>query len=378
MLIATFQSIYSYVPSMLTPPRIEIVEIVADSIYQSPRQVTFPDSTSLVLIRYRGKSWCTSRIRYSCILEGHDSSWHDTWDTEISYRNLPASSYTFRVIAINRDLVPSAQPASVSIVIEPDPRERVISEIELRVNERTSALEEANRNLSNVNKELDDFAYAVSHDLKAQLRAITSLATWITERLGEEGKKQLNLLCQRTDKMRGLIDGVLRYSRLGRTAMELQTVDMNAVLAEVLHMLAPPAHVSVKKTVSLPAIVTDRVRMHEVLQNLISNAVKYNDKAECHITIDCNATCDNVTISVADNGPGIDPRHHERIFKLFETLGNTQDSDSTGVGLALVKKIVSMLGGTVGVRSSAGEGSTFYFTLPMGGPDAHRKTDSAG
>jgi two-component system sensor kinase FixL len=222
--------------------------------------------------------------------------------------------------------------------------------------------------LEAANEELKNFAYAVSHDLKAPLRAIGSLADWIetdyADRLDAEGKEHLRLLTSRVHRMDALIDGILLYSRVGRVKEALATVDLAQLLHEVIDSLAPPPHITVTVEGAVPTLTAEPTRIRQLFQNLISNAIKYMDKRQGEVRIACVADGNRWKFSVADNGPGIEKRHFDRIFQLFQTLAPRDRVESTGVGLALVKKIVEMYGGRVWVESTPGQGSTFFFTLP--------------
>ncbi|HQT26897.1 MAG TPA: ATP-binding protein, partial [Burkholderiales bacterium] len=225
--------------------------------------------------------------------------------------------------------------------------------------------------LESANEELKNFAYVVSHDLKAPLRAIGSLADWIStdqsERLDDDGREHLRLLIQRARRMDSLIDGILQYSRVGRVRETKVEVDMNEIVKESLAMLAPPPNIRVKVAPGLPFIDAERTRMIQLFQNLLSNAIKYLDKPEGLIHIGFETHEDDWEFSVSDNGCGIEPRHFKRIFQLFQTLLPKDRVESTGVGLALVKKIVELYGGRIWVESVPSVGSTFFFTLPRSG-----------
>jgi two-component system sensor kinase FixL len=222
--------------------------------------------------------------------------------------------------------------------------------------------------LSEINQELKDFAYVVSHDLKAPLRAIKTLAEWLAadyrDKLDEQGKENLQLLGQRVDRMHNLIDGVLQYSRIGRTEQKASPVDLSLLLPEIIDNLGVPAHIAIRVEPDLPTIEADPTRITQVLQNLLSNAVKYMDKPQGSIAVDCVPEDGFWKFSVADNGPGIEQKYFERIFKLFQTLTRRDDCESTGVGLTVAKKIVEMYGGRIWVESEVGQGSTFFFTFP--------------
>ncbi len=239
------------------------------------------------------------------------------------------------------------------------------------ITERKQAEEQRDgllREIASANEELKNFAYVVSHDLKAPLRAISSLADWLAtdyaDKFDDAGREQMRLLIGRVQRMDGLIDGILLYSRVGRVQETMVAVDLNRLVGEVLDMLAPPASITVTIDNPLPTVMTEPTRIQQVFQNLLSNAIKYMDKPEGKIRIACSAEGGQWKFSVTDNGPGIQQQHFERIFKLFQTLAPRDRVESSGVGLALVKKIVEMYGGHVWVESTVGEGSTFFFTLP--------------
>jgi light-regulated signal transduction histidine kinase (bacteriophytochrome) len=222
--------------------------------------------------------------------------------------------------------------------------------------------------LEKANQELKDFAYIVSHDLKAPLRGIKTLAEWIStdyaDKLDDEGKEQINLLMNRTDRMRDLIDGILQYSRVGRIEEKKVVVNLNELVPEIIDMLAPPENITLTVENELPAIKCGQTRIMQVFQNLLSNAVKYMDKPQGQIKVGCVEEDGFWEFYVADNGPGIEEKYFEKIFQLFQTLAPRDKSESTGIGLTIIKKIVEMYGGKTWVQSKVGSGSTFFFTLP--------------
>lgn len=217
------------------------------------------------------------------------------------------------------------------------------------------------------NKELEAFAHVVSHDLKAPLRGIHTLAEWLSagfgDKLGPDGVEQLDLMRNRVKRMFAMIDGILQYSKIGKVEGEKEKIDMNKFVKEVVQFLAVPSHIEIKIQEDLPSILFESMRLHQVLQNLISNAVKYMDKPKGLIQINCLSDVDSWQFIISDNGPGIEARFLDKIFNLFQTIGQKDERESTGVGLAIVQKIVETAGGRVWVESKIGKGSNFYFTV---------------
>jgi signal transduction histidine kinase len=262
-------------------------------------------------------------------------------------------------------------------------------QLEQMVKERTDQLTEANNQLKleiaerekvelrltellkkvdNINTELKDFASIVSHDLKAPLRGIKTVATWILEdcrdKFDEQTNEQMNLLLSRVERMYNLIDGVLQYSKVGKVEEGQVRVDLERFLPEVINMIVPPDNIEVVIEDKLPVIQCWETHIMELFQNLVSNAVKYMDKPQGKIRIGCVEEDGFWKFSIADNGPGIEEKHFERIFKMFQVLSVDEESKGTGVGLTVAKKIVELYGGKIWLESKLGEGTTFFFTLP--------------
>jgi signal transduction histidine kinase len=242
--------------------------------------------------------------------------------------------------------------------------EKLNRELEKRVRLRTQDLETANR-------ELENFSYIVSHDLKAPVRGVGQLASWIKEDyrglLDKEGTRMLDLLQSRVLRMNRLIDGILQYSRIGRMKEPEEDVDLNITVSEVIDMLAPPADFRIEVVSELPVITGEPTRMAQLFQNLIGNAIKHMDKEQWRIIIKCDDKGDRYRFSVEDNGPGIAKKYHEKIFQIFQVLDRREGEENTGIGLSLVKRIVELLGGSIWVESEEGKGSIFYFTIPKKG-----------
>jgi len=245
------------------------------------------------------------------------------------------------------------------IAIETDITER--KEAESRQQQLVAEMER-------INKELKEFAYVVSHDLKAPLRGIQTLVSWISEdckeSLNPESREQMDLLTRRVDRMHMLIDGILQYSRVGHTQEQTVSIDLNHLLPEIVDLIAPPPHVTITLAQDLPVITADRTRIMQVFQNLLSNAVKYMDKPQGQIIVDAADRDASWEFRVTDNGPGIEEKYFDLIFGMFKTLAPQDQFESTGIGLTVVKKIVELYGGRIWVESKVGVGSTFAFILP--------------
>ncbi len=280
----------------------------------------------------------------------------ETYEIEQPMRRKNGSIYWARIIATAID--PSEPQRGIIFLMED------ISERKEREKEREAFIEALNR----TNEELKEFAYIVSHDLKAPLRAIGSLAEWISidyaDKLDEEGRENLSLLLGRTKRMNALIEGILRYSRLGRLKPERDNLDTHRIVGIIIDSLAPPESIKVRIEGTLPRVVYDRTHLEQLFQNLISNAVKHMGKPSGEVVISCRDADTLWEFCVRDTGQGIDEKHHERIFKIFQSLKPRDELESTGIGLTLVKKIVEANDGSVWLKSTVGEGSRFYFTIP--------------
>ncbi|HZP80735.1 MAG TPA: ATP-binding protein [Chthonomonadaceae bacterium] len=247
---------------------------------------------------------------------------------------------------------------------------------EAEENLRRRALELARmaRALERSNQELDQFAYITSHDLRAPLRGIANLSRWIEEDLGEnlteETRQQLELMRGRVNRMEAMIEGILEYSRVGRVAIKLERVDVGALLSEIVDLLAPPPGFTVEIAPGMPVLVTKKIRLQQVFQNLIGNALKHHHRPEGHIRVSVQDAGEFYEFAVTDDGPGIAPQYHDKVFVIFQTLEARDKVENTGLGLSLVKKIVESQGGTICLESAEGAGATFRFTwpkLPEGG-----------
>lgn len=225
------------------------------------------------------------------------------------------------------------------------------------------------KQLTEANRQLNEFASIAAHELKSPLRAIGILSGLMAvdyrDRLDEDGRKNLDILVGRAERMSAFLDGLVVYSKLGRATVKKKKVNLNDIVREVIaHLDVSEKNIKVTVENELPVVIGDETNMIQVFQNLLDNAVKNMDKPEGHVNIDCVEENGFFKFSVADNGPGIERRYFEKIFKIFQILGNRDECERIGIGLAVVKKIVEMYGGRAWVQSRVGSGSTFFFTLP--------------
>jgi PAS domain S-box-containing protein len=222
--------------------------------------------------------------------------------------------------------------------------------------------------LKRSNKDLNDFAYVASHDLKAPLRGIMQLASWIEEDVednaSEETKSHLALLQSRTARLEKLLDDLLTYSRIGNHLGDIEQTDVRELVQTLFQLLDPPPEFELKLDDQLPIFNTLSTPLEVIFRNLIGNAIKHHDRPNGIISISA-IECDSYyQFSIANDGPGIDPKHHEQIFEMFKTLRPRDEVEGSGMGLSIIKKMLDYHGQKISVSSSGERGVSFSFSWP--------------
>jgi PAS domain S-box-containing protein len=231
------------------------------------------------------------------------------------------------------------------------------------------SLRENNQQLERSNRDLEDFAYIASHDLKTPLSGIKSAALWLEEDLRDlpdESRKLLGIMRGRINRMERLLDDLLAFSRVGRTEMAVSEIHLADIFASIVEVLNPPAHIQVRVEGDVSVIVMASAQLEQVLRNLVNNAVKHHDKQTGEVVLSGKRVGEFMEFVVRDDGPGILPQFHDRIFQLFQTLKRRDEVEGSGMGLALVKKLVEQQGSCITVHSQGdGTGAEFRFRWPV-------------
>jgi signal transduction histidine kinase len=229
-------------------------------------------------------------------------------------------------------------------------------------------IEQKSMELQKSNSRLKEFAYIVSHDLKSPLRGIRNIASWIKEdsisTLNQEGVNHLKLMDKQILKMENLIKAILEYSQTGAAKSKIEWINLDDLIKDVIEMVEIDNRTNFKINAHIPQIKGTRIVISQVLQNLLTNSIKHNDKSLREVEIDIRSGNGYFQFMVADNGPGIESKDHSKIFDLFQTLRDETSFENTGIGLPVAKKMVEEEGGNMWLESTPGKGSRFYFSLP--------------
>ncbi|HZX30644.1 MAG TPA: ATP-binding protein [Rhodocyclaceae bacterium] len=331
-----------------------------DLLGQDDRAVLPPDTAALLMTQDRS------------IMESAQPSAHEETLTNLEGQTLtflvhkgPLFDQAGRVVGlfgISRDITERKRAE--------DEIQRLNADLERQVHQRTAELEQANDALLRSNLELRHFAHAAAHDLQTPLRSIAGFAQLLRQklqgRLDAEGDQWLAYIIDNTKRLQTLIQELLAYSRLDVQGRPFEPVDLGRICGEVLTTLKGPIEEAGAEVTccDLPTVRGDRYQLAQLLQNLVENGLKYNAAKPPRVALSCRRQGDDWELSVADNGIGIDPRHHERIFEMFRRLHTYGDIPGSGIGLASCRRIVERHGGRIWVESRPGEGSIFRFTLP--------------
>ncbi len=228
----------------------------------------------------------------------------------------------------------------------------------------------AQKELERSNAELDNFAYVASHDLKAPLRGIRNLAEWIAEDIKstvtDDTHENVRLLRSRVERLDGLLESLLTYSRVGRKTSSAEQVDSGALVGEISVYLAPPPGFAIVCEGEMPSLFTPKAPLEQVLRNLINNALKHHDQDKGAIVVSALKKGSDIEFRVEDDGPGIAPEFHKRIFQMFQTLKPRDQVEGSGMGLAIAQKTIEGFGGRIWVESDPPRrGTAFVFTWPQ-------------
>ncbi|MBF0484087.1 MAG: DUF4118 domain-containing protein [Candidatus Omnitrophica bacterium] len=245
--------------------------------------------------------------------------------------------------------------------------------LEILVNERTADLESSNRDLARTNENLEQFAYVASHDLQEPLRVMSSYSQLLEKRykdkLDQDANDFIEFIVDAAKRMQTLITDLLSYSRIGRAELPMKDVDVDSIVNKIIKGMSSSIEQSggIVSHDQLPVLLAHEISIIQLFQNLISNALKFRGEEAPRIHISVKRNDAGWTFSVADNGLGIEPQYHERIFQIFQRLHSRSEYSGTGIGLSICKKIVENYGGEIWVESQKGKGSIFYFTIPIKG-----------
>jgi PAS domain S-box-containing protein len=276
---------------------------------------------------------------------------------------------SINILAVDRDLSTTDRHCGIAIVRDINERQQLAAQLQAKATELATlnhALNNSIHLLHQSNQELDQFAYITAHDLKAPLRAIASLSAWVEEDLDPQisaaTRSQIHLLRSRVERMQSMINSLLEYSRVGRSNQKSGTIDIARSIEKILLILEPPATFTIDIATPMPTFDTRWQQLEQVFTHLIDNAIRHHPSKMGVVEISAIDLGDRYEFAIADNGEGIEPEYQSKIYTIFQTLKARDLQENIGAGLAIVKKIVTIEGGTIELESQPGHGSIFRFT----------------
>jgi len=438
MIIGTYHGIVHYRPTATIPPPVEIREVVADEVYRNPTELELTTTgADLLIISYHGLSFATRCMRYSYILEGYDKTWQDTWERQVRYENLPAGEYTFKVIAINRDLVSSEYPATLELKVVPDPMEKRIAELESdlaaknrQLEANVKKLQKATEAAEAANRAKSEFLANMSHEIRTPLNAIIGYAQILQrdQDLNQRQRDAVSIVGNSGEHLLSLINGILELSKIEAGRMELQPIDfeLKTFIQELSEMFQLRCEqkglhwrAELETDEETPLLIHgDEGKLRQVLINLLGNAVKFTASGEVilrvtrrkrqegeieewpedkgnvslithHVGFDTpsagfdtspSATTQPkpqpkslFTFEVIDTGVGISKKDQKSLFSMFQQGESGVQQGGTGLGLAIAKRHVQLMGGELNVESPPLNPTQFF-----GAPYTVGKRDGKG
>lgn len=271
----------------------------------------------------------------------------------------------------NLNVFKGYERGAFSFITKPFQAEILANKVRFFMEKHQQEIELYNKNLElqSINRELEAFSYSVSHDLRAPLRALTAYSKMLEEdyytTLDLEGQRLINKIQYNAKRMGNLVDDLLALSKLGRQEVRTSYVDMEELVKQVIHDMSQEQKITADILIAqLAPVYADKALIYQVWFNLISNAIKYSSKKENPvIKIGCNGNGDNIIYFISDNGAGFNMKYVNKLFGVFQRLHSASEFEGTGIGLAIVHRIISKHGGKVWCEGEVGEGATFYFNL---------------